>query len=70
MSIEPNHNNQADDWRKNPELWAAYEKARSEVTEEEKHLFQIDEPQIPFDEIVEELEELQGSMLASIREPR
>jgi hypothetical protein len=59
MSTESNRNGQPDDWRKDPELWAAYEKARSEVTEEEKRAFRIDEPQIPFDEIVKELEELQ-----------
>jgi len=62
MSTEPNRNNHPDDWRKNPELWAAYEKARTEVTEEEKRAFRIDEPQIPFDEIVEELEELQRQL--------
>jgi len=59
MSTEPRRADQVHDWRKDQELWAAYEKIKSELTEEEKRDFTMDEPLIPFDQVVAELEELQ-----------
>ena len=62
MSLEAAHNNSENDWRKDPELWAIYEKIKCAVTEEEKRNFKIDEPLIPFDEVIAELEGLQQQL--------
>jgi hypothetical protein len=62
MSTEPQRDNHADDWRNAPELWALYEKMKREVTEEEKRAFAIEEPLIPFDEVVAELEALRRQL--------
>jgi hypothetical protein len=62
MSAEPQRENHADDWRNDPALWAQYEKAKREVTEEEKRAFAIEEPLIPFDQVVEELEALRRQL--------
>ena len=62
MSTEPQRDNHADDWRNDPALWALYEKTKGEVTEEEKRTFAIEEPLIPFDQVVEELEALRRQL--------
>jgi hypothetical protein len=62
MATEPKRDYPEGDWRNDPALWALYEKTKSEVTEEEIRNFKIEEPLIPIDQVIAELEDLQRKL--------